>query len=155
RIDRQRQPESHDRLFVFDDGRRSSCPEETQNSLNLWLFFEFVEQLLSLHYKRLDDILTGDFAHRHAVFEDHSHAAPERNAELRIVRFAWTIHRTTHNRKMQRLFDVRQTPFDLRHDLDKVIDVEPAASRTSNHCHASRSQPERFHDLPRDAHFFL
>ncbi len=59
------------------------------------------EQLLSFHHECFDDIFAGDFAHRHAVFEDHPDAPAERDAQLRIVRFAWAIHGATHNREMK------------------------------------------------------
>ena len=56
---------------------------------------------------------------------------------------------------MKRLLDVRETSFDLSHDLDKVIDVKPAAGRTPNDRHAARAQAERLHNFPGDAYFFL
>src|ERR1043165_5593999 len=110
--------------------------------LNLWLLFEFLEQLLRFQHKRFDDVLAGDLTHRHTVLENHSHAAAKRDPELRVVRFARPIHRTTPDRKRQRLFMVREPAFDLGDNADEVIDVETTASRTRNHSHASRAQPE-------------
>ena len=56
---------------------------------------------------------------------------------------------------LKRLLDVRETSFDLSHDLDKVIDIEAAASRTRHDGDAARAQAERLHDFPGNAHFFL
>ena len=41
-----------------------------------------------------------------------------------------------------------------RNDLDEVIDVEPATSRTSDDSHAARSQSQDL-TISRDSHFFL
>ncbi len=71
------------------------------------------------------------------------------------MRFTWTIHRATHDRKMKWLFDVSQPPFDLRYDTDKVIDIEPATRRTRNDRNSTRPQTEGLHNLPRHSHFFL
>src|SRR3989442_13025647 len=44
--------------------------------------FAFAQQLFSFFHKRIDNVFAGDFAHRHAVFEDHADAAAKSDAEL-------------------------------------------------------------------------
>src|SRR5207253_11218472 len=68
---------------------------------------------------------------------------------------AGPVNGASHDRKMKRFLDVRETSFDLSDDLDKVINVEPPASGTRDDSHAARSQAERLYDFPGDAHFFL
>src|ERR1044072_5543922 len=82
------------------------------------------QQFLSLRYKSIDNVFAGDLAHRHAVFKDHSDAASEGDAELRVMRFAGPVDGAAHDGKVQRLFNVSESPLDLSHDLNKVIDVE-------------------------------
>src|SRR5207253_5537394 len=68
---------------------------------------------------------------------------------------AGPVNGASHDRKMKRFLDVRETSFDLSDDLDKVIDVEPPASGTRDDSNAARAQADRLYDLPGDAHFFL
>src|SRR6185295_1748339 len=56
---------------------------------------------------------------------------------------------------MQRLFNVGQAPLDLGNDLDEVVHVKTAASRTRNHGDAARAQAQRLNNLPGNTHFFL
>src|SRR5712691_4072567 len=82
------------RLFLRDQFR-SETPES-----DLWLgCCTFGEKFFGFFDKGIDDVLAGDFAHRHAVFKDHAHAAAKRDPQLRIVRFTGTVHRATHDRK--------------------------------------------------------
>lgn len=111
--------------------------------------------LFGFHDKRVDDILACNLAHRHAVFEDHSHTSTKGDAELRIVCFAGSIDGATHNRKMQRLFHMGQPPFYLGNNLDEVVHIKTTAGRASHDRDAARTQPERLHNLPGDAHFLL
>src|SRR5215213_4782393 len=71
------------------------------------------------------------------------------------MRFAWPVHRTAHDRKVQRLFDVSQPALDLFNNPDEVINVEPPTRRTGNNRHTTCSQSERLHDLPRYPNLFL
>src|SRR6185369_5543691 len=115
----------------------------------------FSQKFLSFHHERLDNILPGDLSHRHAIFEYHPDTTSKRDSELRVMRFAWTIHRTTHDRKVQRLLDMSKPALDLFNNPDEVIDIKPPTSRTSQHRHATRSQSKRLHDLPRYTNLFL
>src|SRR6185503_14990095 len=108
--------------------------------VNLRLILEFREQLLGFHHERFNNILARNFPHRHAVLENHSDTTTKRDPELRVVSFSRPIHRTTHDRKMQRLFNVSKPALDLLDDTNEVIHVEPATSRTRNDRHAARPQ---------------
>src|SRR5678809_1107441 len=97
------------------------------------------QELLGFHHERFNDILASDFPHRHAVLEYHPDTTSKRDSELRVVRFTWTIHRTAHDRKVQRLFNVSQPALYLLNNPDEVIDIEPPTGRTSDNRHATRS----------------
>ncbi len=109
----------------------------------------FFSEDLDFFYEFLDDVLAGNPAHRHAVLEDHPDISAEGDAELRIVSFARAVHRAAHDREMQRLLDVREPAFDLGDDLDKIIDIQPAACRAGDDRDAAFSKFKRFQNLPR------
>src|SRR6185369_10994338 len=110
-----------------------------EKSCKSCLLTHFSQEFLGFHHERFDNILTSDLPHRHAVLEYHPDTTSKRDSELRIVRFTWTIHRTAHDREVQRLFNVSQPALNLLNNPDEVIDIKPPTRRTSNNRHATRS----------------
>ena len=90
-------------------------------------------------YKFFDNVVARNAAHWDAVLEDHADIAAKGNTELRIVRFAGAVYGTAHYGEMERFFDVSKPSFNLGHDLDKIINIQPPARRTGNDSHTAFS----------------
>src|SRR6185369_14154553 len=109
-----------------------------EKSCKSCLLTYFSQEFLGFHHERFDNILPGDLPHRHAILEDHPDTTSKRDPELRVVRLTWAIHRTTHDRKVQRLLDMSQPALDLFNNPDEVINIQAPTGRTRNHRHATR-----------------
>src|SRR5262245_49718963 len=99
----------------------------------------FCEKFFGLHHEGLDNILTSYLSHRHTILKDHPHTTAERNTQLRIMSLPWTIYRTSHNGKVQRLFNMGQPTFNFSHNADKIVNVQASARRARNNRNTSCS----------------